>query len=856
MTERLQAIVGAKITEFRKRMAKVKAIAKTVPNKIVVDVEARVDKFQRRMDKLANTIRTFGTVFQNALGGGLLMISPGIVPIIAALVGLLGSLGPMLGVIGGSAFALATAFGFAGTAAVAFGALAIPTISALFDETKKLTRAQKGAKKTFDDLKSTWKGISKELEPRVLEAFSRSMIIANEILEKSKPLFKSSADAVNNLLESLKQSIGTPPVQKFFDYMNKSAGPMLETLGKAFGNFMQGFMSMMVAFGPLAEETAQGFLKMSQGFAKWADGLSESKKFQSFVKYIQKNMPKIKSIFGDAIVGMINMFAAFGPLASDMMTGLQNMMSRFKEWSATLGKNQQFQQFIGYIRDNAPQVIALIGNLTTFLVNLGIGLAPIGTKILGIVNNMLAWTNNMMEAHPIIGQIISVIVVLAGALIALTPAIIAATTLFGGFGTKLFSVVGSVLKFAGPALMKIGGFILRLGSQFLLTAGRIAMSALIAMGPWGWVAAAVIALVAVIIANWDKIKEWTSKTWTAISNLVKFAATVILSYIKQNFPELYNVIMSYMENAKIIISTVWEYIKGTFKNVLAFLKALVKGDFQGMKDAISNQMELAKSTISKIWGAIKSFFSTVLSNIASVVKKKFAEFVVSIGTKLVEAKQKVENIWNDIISFLKGINLVDIGKNIIQGLIDGVIAMGDSLVESAKGFVNDAIEGAKNLLGIHSPSRVFKQIGIYTGEGFIIGMQKMVSGVKQQATNLAKAAIPNTKLFQFKGNSPLTKYFNAILEDGDYMNDWVTHLPKSIRNSVMDIGKQFAAFEGLQVSANGFTQIRQDIGAESNFEMPQPIINVYNEWDGEQVRTYVERGNARNSRITDGFGGK
>ncbi|MFP3489131.1 hypothetical protein R0K20_16165, partial [Staphylococcus sp. SIMBA_130] len=48
------------------------------------------------------------------------------------------------------------------------------------------------------------------------------------------------------------------------------------------------------------------------------------------------------------------------------------------------------------------------------------------------------------------------------------------------------------------------------------------------------------------------------------------------------------------------------------------------------------------------------------------------------------------------------------------------------------------------------------------------------------------------------GSSPLSKYFNAIIEDGDYMNDWATHLPRSITDQLLDFGKQFAQFEGLQ----------------------------------------------------------
>lgn len=764
MTERLQAIVGARISDFKKKMAQVQKIARGIPNKIAVQVVARTEKAQNKLNKIAQTMMSLQVVSSNFALGSLVSISPAAIPILATLVGLLGSLGPMLGVIGGSTFALATAFGFAGTAAVAFGALAIPTISALFDETKKLTRAQKGAKKTFDDLKSTWNGISKELEPRVLEAFSRSMIIANEILEKSKPLFKSSADAVNNLLASLKQSLGTPAVQKFFDYMNKSAGPMLETLGKAFGNFTQGFMSMMVAFGPLAEETAKGFLKMSQGFAKWASGLSENTKFQTFVKYIQENMPKIKSIFGDAIVGMINTFAAFGPLASDMMTGLQNMMSRFKEWSATLGENQQFQQFIGYIRENAPKVITLIGNLTNFLINLGIGLAPLGQQILDLVNGFLSWTNTLMESNPAIAKFIGYGIVIGGILRGLTPLILTASSFFSGFGKTLVKVFTSVIQYFLPfkgslmmGLKMLGTSALNLGKKFFSTALRIASGWVVAMGPVGWVIAIVVGLVALIIANWDKVKEWTLKIWNALPQDVRSSLSKIANFVKQYFTMVWKNIVS-----------IFEFIKGTFKNALKFLVSLVKGDFQGMKDAASDQMNLMKETVS--------------------------------------------NIIDNIVNFFKSVNLYDSGKAIIQSAIDGLVSMKDKIL----GKVEDIV-GAVRDYWPFSPAKVGPLSDIHKMDfkgPIITSINKARSGIANAMSNLATVARDS---FQ-----PQTS---------------------------------FAFDTGLTTS--DFGRIRHDVGAEvSSFEMPQPIINVYNEWDGEQVRTYVERGNARNSRLTDGFSGK
>lgn len=638
MTERLNAIVGAKISEFRRKMAEVKKIAKTVPNKIFVEVEARVNKFQQTMNRVSNFIHSFDNIMANAFAGSLMMVSPAAVPLIAVLVGLLGTLGPMMGVIGGSTFALASAFGFVGAAAVAFGAAAIPSIMGVFGETEKLTKAQKAARAEYTKFQKTWQGIVKDLEKPVLEAFGKSMQFANRVLKMARPLFDSAATAVNNLLDSLNMSLESSPVKAFFDYMNKNAGPMLETLGKAGGNFIQGFMSMMTAFGPLAGKTAQGFLDMSKGFADWAAGLSKSEKFQTFVDYINENMPKIRAIFRDALSGIVYFFAAFGPLSSDMLTSLQNMMGRFKEWASTLGENQQFQKFVGYIRENAPKAMELIGNLTNFLVNLGIGLAPLGSKILDIVNGFLSWTNGMMETHPWIGQMIGVILLLAGGFRALLPIIIAGRTLFAGFGTTLTGTIGKIkpifnafktnmlagLKLLGKTvastaarfasqLALMGSKAAMWGSMVLAQlkktaarwatslakmvakgavwaakalfhAGRVAASWVIAMGPVGWVIAIIIALVALIIANWDKVKSWTLKTFSKIA-----------SYMREK-----------MDEGKQKVKSILDKIKGFFDGINLYESG--KAIIQSAIDGLNAMKGKILGVVDNIVGAVRDFW--------------------------------------------------------------------------------------------------------------------------------------------------------------------------------------------------------------------------------------------------------
>ncbi|MGG3662515.1 phage tail protein [Bacillus gobiensis] len=714
MNERLQAFVGARISEFRRKMAEVHQTMRRTATNVVVNVEARTEKFTRRMDRLANMIRTFDTIGRNTFQGIAISISSAVVPAVASLAGAIGSLGPMLGVVAGGAAGLGTSFGLAGAGAAAFGAVAVTNLQDVFKASEDIQKIQeklsleKDAKKrakllqeqaaimanmnkeqvrayqSMEKLRSVWKGITEPLEAKTVDIFAKSLDALSTILNYLKPTFTSATNAVDNLVDSLNQTLNTDDIRNFFDWMGKSVGPAMESLGKAGMNVLRGFMNLMVAFGPLSTNMQNGLLGMTERFAEWTSGIGKSKGFQNFINYVTTNGPKLLSIVGDISMGLIGMFTAFAPLSADMMTGIQNLTARFREWGETLSSNQQFQEFIGYVRDNAPIVIALIGEITRLILNLAIGLAPVGQAILGFLTPFLSWMNSMMEAHPLIGNIIAVLITLGGVLTALAPSIIAATSLFTGLGGTVvkissmiigaflpagmttrtaFTLMGTSIKnFAVKAAAATWSVIVSMGKmsanmiktaaifvgrwalvgvQALLHAARVAAAWFIALGPVGWVIGTVIALVALIIANWGKIKSFTSKIWSGI----------------------------------------WLFIKTS---------------------------------------------------------------------------------WIKITGFLKGINLVSIGKNIMQGLKNGIKSMGRAVlntVTNIAGGIKDKITGA---LGIHSPSRWMRDmVGKNIGAGMIVGMDKMSSSVASTSNKLAQAAYVEPQRTQFAYDQSINSQINS-----------------------------------------------------------------------------------------------
>jgi hypothetical protein len=90
-----------------------------------------------------------------------------------------------------------------------------------------------------------------------------------------------------------------------------------------------------------------------------------------------------------------------------------------------------------------------------------------------------------------------------------------------------------------------------------------------------------------------------------------------------------------------------------------------------------------------------------------------------------------------------GSALVSAGRDLVEGFKKGITEKAKSVAEAARTMVTNAINAAKNALKINSPSKVFMEIGKYTDEGFIVGLEKYSSRVSKTAAGVANDVVDN-----------------------------------------------------------------------------------------------------------------
>lgn len=814
-------------------------------SKMFSDLKQGYQAGQEMMGKIATSMRNFGELVSTSFQGAFMAILPALSPILANVGALIGNLGVMIGVVGGQAIGFATS---AGTAFIGFGgavAMAVGNVKKLYEEGAKLNQQQKETKAAIDGIKKTYNDLVSVTEKPILNGVKTGATVASTLLRQLEPMFISVSNGFNTLMNSLKQSIGTPPVKQFIEYLNTTAGPMMVTFGKAVGNIFKALGSILVAFAPLSDSVSKGFLSMTESFAKWAQGLQQSEKFKSFMSYVQENMPKISSIFGNAILGVVNFFAAFGGSASGMMTSLQGLMQRWAQWTSQLSSNQAFQQFLSYVQQTAPTVMSLIGNLVTFLVNLGIAMAPLGAAIMVLVNNFLQWANGMMQTHPIIGQIMAVLISLTGVVMAILPWILTFGTMFAriiptliSFATSIFGLVPkiaslatTIISLASRALpWLLRGFAL-LGGPVGLVIGIIAALVSVGvmlyqnwdlikqkaseLGAWianGWAqilssttsvwnsivsflktvwnglvsgASSIFnSLKSVVSSVWNGIKSVSSSIWngtkavittvvnaiksgiTSTFNAIKSVVTTIFNGIKSISSSVWNgiksvitsvvngiksvitsvfnaiksVVSSIWNGIKALSSSTWNGIKSVISSVVNGIKSVVSSGFNAVRSVISSIMSSVTSVISSAWSSVTSTVSSAVSTVQSTVSSAFNALVSTVTSIMSNIVNAIKSGWDSATSFLSGIDLTTIGKNIMQGLFNGIASIGNKVIDKAKSIANSVKDTIAGALGIHSPSRVTTAQGEFTSIGLANGIANKKKLVEKRARQVALAA--------------------------------------------------------------------------------------------------------------------
>lgn len=235
----------------------------------------------------------------------------------------------------------------------------------------------------------------------------------------------------------------------------------------------------------------------------------------------------------------------------------------------------------------------------------------------------------------------------------------------------------------------------------------------------------------------------------AISVAIKlFAAiTEVVAFVITGFAQLYEdisgfvtgVVQFFTVDLPNAINALVQWFAQLPSNIAGFLSTVIANVAAWVANMASNAVSAGSRFISGIAG----FLSALPGNIASWLSGVISTVVGWVSQFASNATSAASQFASNLIDGLASIpgKVTSIGSNIIQGMVNGVTRAAGRLIDSVKGAVDDAINAAKNLLGIHSPSRVFRKIGQYTMQGAALGVDDDADVLLRSTDNAMRGMI-------------------------------------------------------------------------------------------------------------------
>lgn len=621
---------------------------------------------------------------------------------------------------------------------------------------------------------------------------------------------KARLDLMNDGLQSTKEL-----QDRIFDSAQKSRGSYQDTadlvskLGlnakDAFENtaqivdFAEQVNKQFVISGASAEETKNATLQLTQALSS---GVLRGDELRSIFEQAPTLIQSIANYMGVPI-GRIRDMAAEGQITAEtvknallecadetnakfasMPLTFSQLWTNFKDRAMQafqpvlekineLANNGRLEEYIGKIAEAMATVSDVIMNVITWVLDHQdiVKAAFIGLSVAIGAMTVAMWAFNIASyANPVIWIVLAIIAVIA--------LLVAGIVLVVEHWNEIKDAASACWEGVKSAWGNVTDFFKGIWDKIVSGA----------TGLWNSIVSIFTTIKNFFVSIWNSMYTVVSTFWGAIWNTISPIVMAIWNLISTIFTVIWTIISTIMQGIFHVISNVWNVIYNAVSGVLISIWNIITSIWNIIYTAVSGVLSSIWGAVSSIWNSIYNAISGVLSSIFNTVSNIWNNIFSVVRNKVVEIYNNVKDKFTEILNYLGGLKdkFLQKGHEMIDGLITGIADKINGVTSKIKELGEKAVGAIKQFFNINSPSKVMRELGNFTFEGFNLGLADQINAIKNTSLNMGAVvtanSIPDLKT-NLSSNYSGKKDFSAMRETiaSKTTNNTIIKVPVNIK---------------------------------------------------------------------------
>lgn len=583
--------------------------------------------------------------------------------------------------------------------------------------------------------------------------------------------------AISGAISNFMSTVGTP-LMNFFTQLINVAGPILSSILTTLAGLFTGVGSGMgEAAGGIGSLLSSGLAVVAELFSTVGQVL------MNILMPVISALAPVFAEFASALAGVsTNMtgMAGAADIFAQILVAVINMAAQLIVVFIELGT-----QLLVTVLGMLPMLIEAFVTVLLTIIETVVGMLP--TLIDAFISGLTALISGITAMIPVIIQAaIQLVMAIITALITALPMLIQA-------GIQLFTGLITAITQAIPVIITA-----------LVTAIPMILQAIVGAIPM-LIQAGIQLFISLVQALAIIIPQVIMALVEAIPLILTALVEAIPLILEAAIEAFMALVMAIPEIIPPLLTAIVGLIPVIIETLISLIPVLIEAAIQLFMAIVEAIPQIISSLIPAIIGLIPVIIETVISLIPQLIEAAIQLFMAIVDAIPQIVGALVDALWT-------------LGEDMIQGLVDGLQNMGSAVMDAIGGIVDGAVGWAKDLLGIASPSKVFREIGEFVGEGMALGIES--------TEDLVTKAID----FMLQGTK---KAFTSLVEERQAALDKIAELekkaatdPKARDSALRDIAKQKALVTELNAAV--IKQGLAIVGMQGNNKQYMKVIQERN----------------------------